>query len=564
MNSNISILLWFLLIICCKESEKADLIILNANVYTADTVKIEAQAFAIKGNIFLAVGSNQEIRKFQTKDSKVLDLNGAFVMPGLIEGHGHFLSLGKSLHTLNLIQTKSWQEIVDSVKAVAQRTPKGQWIEGRGWHQEKWSDRFLSSFNAYPYHDALSAVTPDHPVMLTHASGHALMANSNAMNLASISSESVSPKGGRIVKDHNNRITGIFEENAMSLIQNLYDGYEKKMNPDLVDKLKLQYALSAQEIALSYGITSFQDAGTSLTDLELIKDWFNDGKLSIRLYAMLYEDKDSMLNKMLALPIYSKDSSMFKCIAIKSYIDGALGSYGAWLLEDYSDNPGMRGQNLIEIEQITSFALLATKMNLQVCVHAIGDRANREVLNIFSKFEEQKRIIHSRPWRIEHCQHLHPGDILKIKDLGIIASMQAIHCTSDAPFVIKRLGEKRAREGAYVWRSLIDRGVHLANGTDCPVESINPFDCIYAAVTRKRVDNGLQFFPEQSMSRDEALKSYTIWNAYASGDENIKGSITKGKLADFIVLDRNLLTCSDSLLLAAKVQNVFIGGKKIK
>ncbi len=551
------------LLLTCKESKKADLIVLNASVYTADTSNLQVEAFAISEGLIIKTGDSKEVIQLKGSDTKVLDLKDEFVMPGLIEGHGHFLSLGKSLYKLNLINTKSWKEIVDSVKSVVARTPKGQWIEGRGWHQEKWSDAMLSTYNAYPYHDELSKVSPDNPVILTHASGHALMANKLAMDMAGINAEFPSPQGGRIVTDARKKLTGVFEENAMSIIEKLYNDYEKTVSPELVEKTKYNYAISAQAIALQYGITSFEDAGTSLEDLKLLQKWYNENKLQVRLYAMLYEDPELMLDKMTYLPLFANDRNMFKSIAIKSYIDGALGSYGAWLLDDYEDNPGMRGQNIISPERVDSFAKLAIKNNLQVCVHAIGDRANREVLNIFDQYAKNDFKFAERRWRMEHAQHIDSVDIPRFKQLGVIASMQAIHCTSDAPFVIKRLGEKRTRLGAYVWKSIINSGAHLANGTDCPVESINPFECLYSAVTRKRVDNGLVFFPEQCMTRNEALMSYTIWNAYASHDEKIKGSISVGKLADFIILDRNLLTCTDEEILNTKVNSVFISGKKI-
>ncbi|NOT37958.1 MAG: amidohydrolase [Saprospiraceae bacterium] len=562
--NKILVFIFGLFIWSCKENEKADLIVHNAVVYTADSLQPAAESFAIRNGKFLKIGKNDDILLLKGEKTVVIDAKGGFLMPGLIEGHGHFLSLGKSLRNLNLIHAKSWNEIIDSVKSIVARTPKGVWIQGRGWHQEKWNDKMLASFNSYPYHDELSRVSPDHPVMLTHASGHALIANEHAMNLAGLSSEFPSPKGGRIVKDAQKKLTGVFEENAMEIIENLYNEFEKTIDPVLLEKMKLEFAQLAESKALSFGITSFEDAGTSLEDLHLLKSWYDEEKLKIRLYAMLYEHPDSMIFKMKSLPIHSIHSNMFKSIAIKSYMDGALGSYGAWLLNDYADNPGMTGQNLIEIEKIYSFAELAMKQNLQVCVHAIGDRANREVLNIFEKFSLTDKNFSFRRWRMEHAQHVDKVDIPKFQQLGVIASMQAIHCTSDAPFVIKRLGLERAKNGAYVWRSILNAQVHLANGTDCPVESINPFECLYASITRKRIDNNMEFFPEQCMTRDEALKSYTIWNAYASHDEKIKGSISVGKLADFIILDKNLLSCAEREILDVKVVEVYINGNKVR
>ncbi|MEO6189781.1 MAG: amidohydrolase [Saprospiraceae bacterium] len=548
----------------CKESEKADLVILNATIYTSDSLKTSASAFAVKGKQFIAVGSDVEIKPFIGPKTEVRDMHKSFIMAGFIEGHGHFLSLGKSLVNLDLLKVKSWQEIVDSVKMIALRSEPGQWIEGRGWHQDKWSDKFMNTFNSYPYHDALSKVSPNNPVILFHASGHALLANSKAMEISKISSESESPKGGRIVKDRNSKLTGVFEENAMDLIENTYQNYVKTLDQEVLKNKKKLQAINASNLALEFGITSFEDAGSSLSELQLLHKWSMDHTIQQRIYAMLYEPIDSMLQKMESLPFHTEDPTRFKSIAVKTYMDGALGSYGAWLMEDYTDNPGTRGQNLIDPERINDIARLAIKKDLQVCVHAIGDRGNKEVLDVFEKIAKEFPEVINKRWRIEHAQHLRQEDIQRFKSLGVIASMQSIHCTSDAPFVIKRLGEERAKSSSYIWRSLLNNGVHLANGTDTPVESINPFECMYAAVTRKRLDNDMVFFPEECMSRQEALLSYTLWNAYASKDENLKGSISINKLADFVVLDRNLLTCAPIDIAGCKVIEVYMDGKKIK
>ncbi len=546
----------------CKENEKADLILLNAKVYTSDTLNLKTTAFAVKNGKFLFVGSDEDVKRYIGPNSLIRDMNMAFVMPGLIEGHGHFLSMGKSLMNLNLLNTKSWKEIIDSVSEITKRTPKGQWIEGRGWHQDKWNDQLLKTFNAYPYHDELSKISPDHPVILYHSSGHALIANALAMNLAAVNKESSSPPGGRIVKDDFGNITGVFEENAMDIVESAYKHYMQHSDPNELIKIKKRQAISASQKAIYYGITSFQDAGSSLEEIRLLKDWTADHTIEQRMYVMLYEPIDSLSQRMKYLPIIGADEARFKCKAIKLYMDGALGSYGAWLLDDYSDNPGVRGQNLIEPGKILEVSKEALAKNLQVCIHAIGDRGNKEVLDVFESCNADKAGFQDMRWRIEHAQHIRRADIERFNKLGIIASMQAIHCTSDAPFVIKRLGYDRAKNTSYVWRSLLDSGVHLANGTDTPVESINPFECIFAAVTRRRMDSQDAFFPEECMSREEALFSYTIWNAYASGDEKIKGSISKGKYADFIVLDRDLSSCKVDSIPGTKVLEVFIEGQK--
>ncbi|MBK9272377.1 MAG: amidohydrolase [Saprospiraceae bacterium] len=560
MNQFYLFLFLLITILACKENENPDLIVYNAVVYTADSTNPIAEAFAIKKGKIVEVGHYEDIIKHKNNRVELLDAKGKFIMPGLNEGHAHFLSLGKSLLQLDLLDVKSWEELLQKVKMAVDTMPKGTWVEGRGWHQDKWDKKILKTYNGYPYHDDLSNISPDHPVVLYHASGHALLANENAMHLSGINPDSESPKGGRIVKDPSGKIIGIFEENAMDIVSENLKSYQSKL-PDSVQRMykEKQLNLACHE-ALKYGITSLQDAGSSLQDIDWLYQMSTSGKIPIRLNVMLYEDSQNILSIMDSLRDRSYNSEWFRAKSIKAYMDGALGSYGAWLWEDYSDNPGNKGQTLISLDQMFQLADKAKRLNLQMCVHAIGDRANHEVLNIFKK----NSVNATDRWRIEHAQHLDPKDITLFKEMGIIASMQAIHCISDAPFVEKRLGSERAASGAYIWRKLLDQRVHFANGTDAPVERINPFECIYASVTRKRIDSGFEFYPNQKMTRDEALRSYTIWNAYASYEDSNKGSITSGKLADFIILNRNLLTCTDEEILNAEVEAVFINGERIR
>lgn len=549
-----------IILFSCKEKEKADLIVYNGILYTADSALHEATAFAIKDGKFLAVGSDSAVLAYKGPQTELKDARQRFIMPGLNEGHAHLLSLGNTLMTLDLLDVSSWPDLLRQVKNIADSLPPGSWIEGRGWHQDKWKSDRLNTFNGYPYHHELSAVTPDHPVILTHASGHALLANQRAMDLAGITRESMSPAGGRIVRDAAGNLLGIFEENAMDIIQQAY----KSALDAMPDSTKLEREAQKLELAcqkaLDYGITSLQDAGSSLEQIRWLHKMSEQGKIPIRLNVMLYEDIDKVFGKLDSLPIKSHDPERFRAASVKAYMDGALGSYGAWLFEDYHDNPGVKGQTLIPLESMDSLAASALKKGLQLCVHAIGDRANHEVLNIFKK----RGVTPHNRWRIEHAQHVDPRDISVFRDLGVIASMQAIHCTSDAPFVERRLGMERASSGAYVWRSMVSSGVHFANGTDAPVERINPFDCIYATVTRKRPESDFEFYPDQKLTRNEALLSYTLWNAYASFEDHMKGSISPGKLADFVILNQNLMKCRDEDILNAKAEEVYIGGKKIR
>lgn len=541
-----------------KNTPTADLILLNGQFFTADPRHPQASAIAVSADTILAVGDEMSVNKYRSDKTQIIDLQGAFAMPGFIEGHGHFLALGQSLQHVNLLNTKSWQEIVDSVGLRVKKAVPGDWVEGRGWHQEKWTVDPGPTVNGYPYNDALSALSPDNPVVLFHASGHCLMANAKAMQLAGISPETKDPAGGRIVRDLKGNALGVFEENAMELITGPFEAWKNKRSEEQKKADLEKTATIAANHCLQFGITSFEDAGTPFWELAQLRHMAEAGKLPVRLWAMISQPHSNEFNKLKDFPQIGLGHKHFTSRAVKSYFDGALGSYGAWLLAPYNDKPGFVGQNTTPVDTILNVAKACKQYGLQFCVHAIGDRANREILNVFEQVAGPGSTLR---WRIEHSQHLDVQDIPRFARLGVIASMQAIHCTSDAPFVIKRLGEQRARTGAYAWRSLLDSGARLANGTDTPVEEVNPLPCLYAAVTRKRADTGLEFFPEQKMTREEALLSYTIWNAYAAFEEQEKGKLAPGMLADIVVLSKNLLTCEPEDILQAKVLKTIVGGK---
>ena len=553
-----------LFLISCSQTEKthANLILKNGRFFTADENYQQITAIAVSADTILALGSDNDIIKYAGDNTQIIDLNGAFAMPGFIEGHGHFLSLGESLQNLNLLHTSSWQEIVEMVKSKVQSAQPGEWIEGRGWHQEKWNQEPGITVNGYPYHDALSAVSSDNPVVLYHASGHGLIANAAAMKLAGISSETTDPAGGRIVRDVKGNAIGVFEENAMALIDKPYSEWKNRRPESERQADLIKTATIAAEKCLSLGITSFQDAASSLWELRQLRTMAESGKLPVRIWAMIFQPSENELPELKNYPQIGIASGHFTCRAVKAYFDGALGSYGAWLLNEYSDKPGFTGQNTTPTDTIRMLAKACLDNNLQLCVHAIGDRANREVLDIYESTFNSTGKKGDR-WRIEHAQHIDTADIPRFGRLGVIAAMQAIHCTSDAPFVVKRLGEYRARTGAYAWRSLLDSGARIANGTDTPVEEADPLPCLYASITRKRTDTGLEFYPEQSMTRKEALLSYTLWNAYAAFEEKEKGSLTPGKLADIVVLSENLLECAPETLLKAEVLRTIVGGKVV-
>ncbi|MCS7013947.1 MAG: amidohydrolase [Chloroherpetonaceae bacterium] len=549
-----------LLAACHASPPSAELVLLNGKIITLEETQPEVEALAAAGDTILALGKNDEIRKFIGARTRVIDLQGKFAMPGFIEGHAHLVGLGQAQTILKLSRVKDWQEVAEMVKAAAEKLPAGTWIIGRGWHQEKFERMPEPNVDGYPTHDLISAVSPNHPVLLRHASGHLLFANKKAMELARISKETPSPVGGTIWRDRNGNAIGIFQETAQSLIEQAYQADLARRTPAEIDSAERQAIRLAIAEALSKGVTSFQDAGSSFETIDRLKDMADKGELPIRLWVMVSARETKLAERLPQYRLIGYAKHHLTVRAIKEYMDGALGSHGAWLLQPYSDLPSSTGQAVRSIEEIRATAALALKNGFQLCTHAIGDRANREVLNIYEQTFGQNG--QNLRWRIEHAQHLDEADIPRFAKLGVIASMQAVHATSDAPFVLKRLSELRAQAGAYVWKKLLQTGAVVSNGTDAPVEDINPIACFYAAVTRKLKD-GSVFFGDQAMTRLEALRSYTLAPAYAAFEEHLKGSLKVGKLADVVVLSKNLLTIPDEEILSTKVLCTIVGGKVV-
>ncbi|MEE9372520.1 MAG: amidohydrolase [Saprospiraceae bacterium] len=544
----------------CTDSPKANMIITNGKIYTVNEGQPWAEAIAISNGKILAIGTTKEIKQYKTGNTKEIDAQGNFVMPGLIEGHGHYSGLGRSLMNLNFINSKNWDEIVAMVKEKVDESEPGDWIVGRGWHQEKWSEQPHNHTHGYPNHYELSAISPDNPVLLTHASGHGVIANNHLMKMAGVSTETPNPVGGEVVRDAQGRAIGVFEERAMKLVRDTYNEYIKSLNSEQKYEEWLQGMRLAEKECLSHGITSFQDAGSSFKEIAQYTALAENNDMNVRLWAMLRHASETMKGKARTARVIDAGNGYFTCRAIKSELDGALGSFGAWLLEPYNDKPGFVGQNTTTIKEVKAIAAIALEADMQLCVHAIGDKANRETLNVFEEtFKTSDK--NDLRWRIEHAQHIDPQDIPRFSELGVIAAMQGIHCTSDAPFVVKRLGEKRAKEGAYPWRSLIDAGALVTNGTDVPVENADPIPSFYAAVTRKRIDNGMEFFTEQSMTRSEGIFSYTLANAIAAFEEEDKGSLEVGKYADVVILSENWIACTDQEILDTKVLFTIVGGE---
>ena len=534
---------------------KADLILHNGKVVTLDPQHPEAQAIAVHNGRILAVGTDASMKALTSPSTKVIDLHGQLAIPGFIEGHGHFMGVGEAKMNLNLRNVRNWDEIVAMVAQAARNAPPGAWIIGRGFHQSKWDQAPQPNVQGFPTHAELSRVSPNNPVWLEHASGHAAMVNAAALKQAEITADTPNPPGGDILKDASGQPSGALLERAAGLVEPAYQAYLSKRSPSEVEidaRKKIQ--LAAQE-AVTHGITTFEDAGSSFETVDLLKRVVEEGGLDLRLWVMLGQPpKDATRYR-----IQNTGNYHLTVRAIKQYMDGALGSRGAWMLAPYADLPSSSGLNTEPVQDIRKAAEVAIENNLQLCVHAIGDRANREVLNlyeaVFAEHPDKKNL----RWRIEHAQHLDPADIPRFAQLGVIASMQPIHCTSDAPFVIARLGPKRAEEGAYVWRSLLDSGAVVNSGTDAPVEEVDPIPNYYAAVTRKLKD-GTTFFPAQRMTRMEALKSFTWSSAYAAFEEDIKGSLVPGKLADITVLSKDILTIPDADILSTRVSYTIVGG----
>ena len=540
--------------------DKATLVFINGNIATMEDSKPYAEAVAVRNDKIIAVGSTDEINKYIGDSTNVINLNGRFLMPGFNESHAHFLGLGESKQILDLRKVKNWNEIVSMVAKASEQSLPGTWIIGRGWHQEKFNPKPNLNVNGYPLHKELSKASPENPVMLIHASGHAIIVNLKAMQVAGIDRNTPDPDGGKIEHDSLGNVIGVFEETAEQLIRKFYEEYlTKKTSEQIYNDYTKQIQVASDE-CLQKGITSFTDAGESFEVIDLMKRLTNFEKLPIRLNVMVIDSFAVMKEKLKDYLMIGYGNNHLTVRSVKQYMDGALGSRGAWLLKPYNDFSQSDGMNVTPITQLQKVCNLAVENGFQMCIHAIGDRANREVLNMYEKVFKEHSDKKDMRWRIEHAQLLSKEDIPRFGQLHVITAMQGIHCTSDASFVPDRIGMLRAKEGTYVWRKLINSGATICNGTDAPVEDVNPIKCFYASVTRK-TSGGIEFFPDQKMTRMEALKTYTINGAYASFEENIKGSIKIGKLADFVVLSDDLLKCPEDDIQNTTVLFTIVGGK---
>ncbi|HEY9046009.1 MAG TPA: amidohydrolase [Ohtaekwangia sp.] len=545
----------------CKRQEPADLVIKGGPIYTMDAAHPQVEAVAVTGDKIVFAGSEKDVTRFTGEHTRIIDLQGKTMMPGFIEGHAHMMGVGYNELNLDLMNVKNFDEIIEKVKEAVSKAKPGQWIVGRGWHQDKWDVKPDKLVKGFPLHNKLSEVSPDNPVFLWHASGHAAFANAKAMEIAGVSllsKENIQGKntdGGEIIRDEVGNPTGLFNERAMTLISSHIPRPTAE-----TDAQALELAIQA---CLRNGITSFHDAGVSRENIDLYHQFKKDGKLNVRMYVMLTGWDRDLIYEWFKKGPEIDSANILTIRSIKLNCDGALGSRGAWLLEPYTDRPGFSGMATLSMDTVMETAREALKYGFQVCSHAIGDRANREILDRYEIAFKENPSVKDHRFRIEHAQHVDPKDLPRFAALGVIPAMQAIHMSSDRPWAIERLGEKRIKEGAYKWQTLLKSGAKIVNGTDAPVEPVNPIPCFYASVTRKTLKGEPEggYEPEEKMTREQALRSYTLDAAYGAFEEKIKGSIEPGKLADFTIFTQDLMTVPEADILKTQVAMTIVGGK---
>ncbi|MCP2605335.1 amidohydrolase [Candidatus Aminicenantes bacterium AH-873-B07] len=537
----------FLFISCVKK--QANMVLLNGNVITMNSKKPSAEAVAIINDKIIKVGDNKEIKKLIGPETKVINLKGKTVVPGFIDAHLHFVSLGNTKKILNLVGTVSKEEIIQLVANKISKEGEEKWIFGRGWDQNDWP------IKEFPTRWDLDSVSPRNPVILTRIDGHAIWVNSLVLEKAGITKETPDPQGGKIIRDpETNEPTGVLIDKAMSLIE--------KIVPSPSRKEKKEMVILASKECSSLGLTTIHDAGVDLETIKIYKELIKENKLTVRLYVMLgYPGKaiDIYLDKG---PEIEYGNNFLTIRSIKMFADGALGSRGAALLEPYSDDPTNTGLITFDPDKALQVMIKALKKGFQICVHAIGDKANRLTLDLFERAFQIVPRVKDHRFRIEHTQVLTKEDIPRFAKLKIIPSMQPTHATSDMYWAEDRLGPERVKL-AYAWKSLLDTGVRIAGGSDAPVESANPLWGIYAACTRQDHKGWPEggWHSEQKVTRYEALKMFTIDAAYAGFEEKIKGSIEEGKLADIVVLSKDILTIPAKEILNTHVEMTIVGGK---
>lgn len=527
----------------------ADLVVTNGRIYTADATRPVVDAMAIRGGRVVFVGDRAGAKALTGAATQVLDLDGQTVIPGMTDAHAHVLGLGQSLRNVDLVGTTSYDAVIARVVERAMQTPKGEWIIGRGWDQNDWGD------TRWPSHEALSRAVPDHPVYLERVDGHAAVVNALAMQRAGLTRATKDPSGGQIIRDARGEPIGVLVDNAQSLV-------ERSIPAATRAQVKGMVAAAITEMH-RWGLTGVHDAGASAQTLELYEELGREGALDLRLYAMISDHAPTLEAWFRRGPQSGLFDGRLWVRSIKLYQDGALGSRGAALLEPYSDDASTSGLLVSAPAHIREVADRALVAGFQVNTHAIGDRGNRLVLDAYQAALAARPTADHR-FRVEHAQILHSDDIPRFAALGVIPSMQASHQTSDMYWAGNRLGETRLR-GAYAWRSLLETGTIIPNGSDFPVEYVDPLISFKASVSRQDAKGWPVggWFPEQRMTREEALKSMTIWPAYAAFQERELGSLTPGKHADFVVLDQDLLRIPDAMLSQVRVRSTWFAGRKV-
>ena len=529
------------------QQQPADLVVTNGRIYTADGARPVVDAMAIRGGRVVFVGDRAGARALTGANTRTLDLQGRTVIPGMTDAHAHVTGLGQSLLNVDLVGTTSYAQVIARVVERARNTPKGEWIIGRGWDQNDWGD------TRWPTHEALSRAIPDHPVFLERVDGHASLVNALALQKAGVTKASTDPSGGSIERDAQGNPAGVFIDNAQGVIDRAIPAQTRA-------QVKNAIKLSIAEMH-RWGLTGVHDAGASAQVLDLYEELGREGALNIRMYAMISDNAPTIDAWFKRGPQSGLYDGMLWVRSVKLYQDGALGSRGAALLEPYSDDAKTSGLLVSAPAHILDIATRALRAGFQVNSHAIGDRGNRLVLDSYeAAFKATPTADHR--FRVEHAQILNYDDIPRFAQLGVIPSMQASHQTSDMYWAGSRLGEGRLR-GAYAWRSLLESGVVIPNGSDFPVEHVDPLISFKSAVSRQDARGWPAggWYPEQRMTRDEGLKSMTLWPAYAAFQENELGSLAAGKRADFVVLDQDIMRVPDGVLQDARVVSTWVGGR---
>lgn len=532
-----------LLLSCTDRNPKADRIILNADIWTGDQSNPSAQAMAIAGDSLLAVGSNAEIEKYIGPNTEVIDLNGAFVTPGFIDSHVHFLMGGFNLSGVQLRDAKTKEEFISRIKAFAETVPAGTWILGGDWDHENWGGEL-------PTRQWIDAVTPDHPVWITRLDGHMSLANTAALTAAGVDRAVKDVEGGTIVRDANGNLTGIFKDNATNIV----DRHVPEPSPEQVDNA-LQ---AAMKYVASFGVTSVHHMAGHIDALERAR---KSNNMITRIYAMYPISQWEVLNEKIARE--GTGDKWLKVGGLKGFVDGSLGSHTAAFFEPFTDAPSDTGLWVNTPEQLYTWISAADKAGLQLMVHAIGDRAINTLLNIYERVEQENGS-KDRRFRIEHAQHIAHQDIPRFAALNVIPSMQPYHAIDDGRWAEKVIGPERIKT-TYAFKSLFDAGAMVAFGSDWFVAPPTPLEGIYAAVTRRTLDdqNPDGWVPEQKITVEQALIAYTRNAAYASFDEKLKGTLTPGKLADFVVLSEDLRTVAPDQIRNVRVLNTWVGGKEV-